>query len=381
MLLAAGLDASAERFDQRWYFDDPPLIVDGAFFPDYVKSELELGNVVVRSLDDDGETALASRTIDALLVVPPDFVDKLRRGEKPIVKILGRDGDETSKLAVKRLRGIVARWLKVMREIRFLRRGLPADFNEPVEIVVIPQESKPAAAKSVDELRDMLVKFFPFLLVMWTMAGALHPAIDLTAGEKERGTMETLLISPAERGEIVAGKFIAVWSFSYLSAFWNVLWMGGGALVLGSFLPIPIVSKTGLIWAALFAVPLAALFSAVAVGLGVFARSSKEGQYYLMPLFLMTLPLTLWSMTPGLKLTLPLSIVPVTGLSLMLQRLMSAAAEPVPLECWIGVIASLSACVGLSLWWAARQFKRESVLFREARRMSLGGWLRAMFGK
>jgi len=355
--------------------DDPPLIADGEFLPRYLKSEVELGGTIVKPLDGPGRDALNSRSVDALLVIPKDFLEKLRRGERPVVRILGREGDETSKLAVKRLGSIVARWQHKMREVRFARRGLPHDFDEPIE-VVDPQEAKPAAAKSVDELRDSLVKFFPFLLVMWTMAGGLHPAVDLTAGEKERGTMETLLISPAERSEIVAGKFVAVWFFSYASAFWNLLWMGGGAVVLGWFLPIPIVSLGGLAWGAVLAAPLAALFSAVAIGLGVFARSTKEGQYYLMPLFLLTLPLTLWSMAPGLKLSLPLSFVPVTGLSLLLQQLMSVAKEPVPPECWFGVVASLVICVSLSLWWASAQFRREGVLFREAERISVGAWLR-----
>jgi sodium transport system permease protein len=144
-------------------------------------------------------------------------------------------------------------------------------------------------------------------------------------------------------------------------------------------LPFPIVSLGGLAWAALFAAPLAALFSAIAIGLGVFARSSKEGQYYLLPLFLLVMPLCLWSMTPGLKPSLPLSVVPITGLTLLLQRLMSASAERVSVLFGAGVFVSLLTCMTLSLWWAASQFQRENVLFREAERLNLRGWLRALF--
>jgi sodium transport system permease protein len=374
--LAGGLLMA--EYDRR--LDDPPLIADGKFLPRYTRSEADIGAVVIKPLASSDEGALRARQVDAMLVVPDDFTAKLKRGEKPSVVILGREGDETSKLAVKRLGGIVSRWQHKFKEVRFARLGLPPDFDEPVG-VIDRQEDRPVAAKTADELRDMLVKFFPFLLVMWTMAGALHPAIDLTAGEKERGTMETLLISPAERGEIVAGKFIAVWLFTTIAAIWNLAWMGAGALVLGWFLPFPIVSYAGLAWASVFAAPLAALFSAVAIALGVFARSSKEGQHYLMPLFLIVLPLTLWSMTPGLKLSFLMSLVPITGLSLLLRQLMSVAGEPVALEYWLGVIGSLLVCVALGLWWAAAQFRREGVLFREAERLSLTGWLRAVFGR
>src|SRR5204862_3922129 len=107
---------------------------------------------------------------------------------------------------------------------RFARHGLPQDFDVPVE-VHDPLSDKPAEKKMFDELRDVLVKVIPFLLVMWMLTGAIYPAIDMTAGEKERGTMETLLISPAERTEIVIGKFLATTCFGFGTAMWNVLLM------------------------------------------------------------------------------------------------------------------------------------------------------------
>src|SRR6185295_775943 len=81
----------------------------------------------------------------------------------------------------------------------------------------------PASSRNI---LNTLVRIFPFMLVMWSLAGALYPAIDVCAGEKERGTMETLLISPAGRGEIVWGKFLTIWMFSAGTAFLNILSMG-----------------------------------------------------------------------------------------------------------------------------------------------------------
>ena len=104
---------------------------------------------------------------------------------------------------------------------------------------------------------------------------------------------------------------MAVFAFSYASAVWNLVWMAAGALLLCAFLPVPIVSFAGLAWAALLAVPLAALYSSLAIGLGAFARSTKEGQYYLLPLMVVTLPLCMFAMTPGLKLTPGLSAVSI----------------------------------------------------------------------
>jgi sodium transport system permease protein len=375
-LLAGG--ALAVEAERKW--DDPPLFVDGQFSRKYLKSDTVLGALEMRPLPSGDEGPLQSREVDAILVMPPDLMVSINRGDKPEVRILGREGDATSKLAVARVETIVGRWRERVKEVRFARRGLPADFDEPVKIID-PDAAKPAETRTADELRDVLVKFLPFLLVMWTMAGALHPAIDVTAGEKERGTMETLLICPAGRTEIVAGKFMAVWVFSYASALWNLLWMAAGALLLGAFLPSPILSFAGLGWAALLAVPLAALFSSLALGLGAFARSTKEGQYYLLPLMVLTLPLSMFALTPGLKLTPVLSAVPVSGLTLILQNLLAVSGEPVSVWSWLLGVGSLVACVALALAWAAWQFRRESVLFRGEEGPSMKAWWRAMSGR
>jgi sodium transport system permease protein len=375
-LLAGG--ALAVEAERRW--DDPPLLIDGQFAPRFMKSDRQPGILEVRLLPSADQAPLRAREVDAMVVIPSDLMASVDRGPRPEVRILGREGDETSKLAVARADTIVGRWRERLKEVRFARRGLPADFDQPVAIID-PDEAKPVETKTADELRDVLVKFLPFLLVMWTMAGALHPAIDLTAGEKERGTMETLLICPAGRTEIVAGKFLAVFVFSYASALWNLFWMAAGALLLGVLLPAPILSFAGLGWSALLAAPLAALFSSLAIGLGAFARSAKEAQYYLMPLMVLTLPLSMFALTPGLKLTPLLSAIPVSGLSLILQNLLAVSGEPVSIWSWLLGVGSLVVCVGLGLAWASWQFRREAVLFRGDDGPSLRGLWRILTGR
>jgi len=126
---------------------------------------------------------------------------------------------------------------------------------------------------------------------MWSLAGALYPAVDLCAGEKERGTMETLLITPAGREEIVLGKFLTIWLFSAASALLNLLSMGFTTWHFGQQLTSTSLPIAALSWCVVLSLPLSALFSAICLAIGAYARSSKEGQYYLMPLFLVTMPL------------------------------------------------------------------------------------------
>ena len=195
----------------------------------------------------------------------------------------------------------------------------------------------------------MLVKVIPFLLVMWMLTGAIYPAIDMTAGEKERGTMETLLISPAERTEIVAGKFLAVDGAGVrhggVERAADGRRGGGGAGVL----PVPAaVARPGWRRASLAALPLAMLFAAGCLTLGVFARSTKEGNYYMVPMFFVVLPLAYWSMTPGIELDAPTSWVPVTNALLLQQRLMAVRPDPFP---WQHVPAVVDLAGGVHRGW------------------------------
>jgi len=359
----------------------PPLLVNGKFPDKYLPTDdPESGGVlVVKLLPAADESLLASRQVDVLVVIDPDFAAKLERGERPAIRVLGREGEENSKLAVRRVTGVLRNWVAELKKARFARHGLPPDFDSPVQIQD-PQSAKSVEKKLADELRDVLVKVIPFLLVMWMLTGAIYPAIDMTAGEKERGTMETLLISPAERSEIVAGKFLAVTLLGFGTAIWNVLLMVVAVVLIQMFFPYSLLSLGGLLASVLTAIPLAMLFAAACITLGVFARSTKEGNYYMVPIFFIVLPLSYWSMTPGIELDAKMSWVPVTNALLLQQRLMAVRTDPFPWQHVPAVVLSLAACIGVALWAAVRQFQRESVLFREA---EAGGGKRgwSLFGR
>ena len=334
------------------------------------------GPVRVERLTDDPAEALRTRRVDALLVIPPNFAADLDAERKPTVTIQGREGDEKGKLAARRLAGIVHAWEGRVREVRFAKHSLPTDFDQ-VLTIDDPHGDKPKDKKAADELRDAFARVFPFILMMWLVAGAIQPAVDMTAGEKERGTMETLLISPAERSEIVFGKFLATTAFSFGSVVWNVIWLTAAALLTQEFLGHRIVNLFGMAGCVVLGLPLAMLFSAVCVALGVFAKSTKEGQYYLLPLILVTMPLAFWSMAPGAEIAPGNCWVPVAGAMLLQQRLLSVAGDPVPWEYFAPVLGSLAVWVGLALAFAVHQFRREAVLFRES--APAGGGLRSLW--
>jgi sodium transport system permease protein len=322
-----------------------------------------------------------------LLVVPPGFQGRLERGTTPAFVYLVTGEKESSRLVGQRVKDVLGRWKEELKKVRLARAGLPDSFDEPFKVT-----DPEARSRQADEegLFGLMVRIFPFILVLWSLAGALYPAVDLCAGEKERGTMETLLISPASREEIVFGKFLTIWVVSAatallnllsmgltLSGGWVVRWLGGSAT---TQLPNHLTTWGALFWGLLLLLPLSAFFSAVCLAVGAYARSSKEGQYYLMPLFLVTMPLIFLTLAPGVELNPFYSMVPVTGVALLLQRLMGASGPDGSVWLYfVPVLAPMVIYSWLALRWAIYQFNREEVLFREAERLDLGLWLRHLW--
>jgi sodium transport system permease protein len=321
---------------------------------------------------------LERREVDALLVVPADFADRLAKGERPEVEVVARKADERSRLASNRVQAALERWNRRLAQVRLLRHHLPADYGEAFT-VRDPDLGKEPLKQAAERLLEALVRIFPFLLVMWSLTGALYPAVDLCAGEKERGTMETLLISPASREEIVYGKFLTIWVFSGSTALLNLLSMAATTMVFGRQLPVALVRPGAVAWCVLLVLPLSAFFSALCLAVGAYARSTKEGQYYLMPLFLITMPLIFLTLAPGVTLNAFYAMVPVTGVALLLQELLRGCDLKQSALYFGPVLAPMILYGWLALRWAVSQFQREEVLFREAERLDVGLWLRRLF--
>ena len=231
-------------------------------------------------------------------------------------------------------------------------------------------------ADALQRKAAMWSKILPFVLLIWALTGAFYPAIDLCAGEKERGTLETLLSSPAERLEIVWGKLLTVMLFSMFTAVLNLASMAlTGSLILSHLPDFGPPPAAAILWLLVALVPVSALFSALCLALAAFARSTKEGQYYLMPLVLATMPLTILPMAPGVELNLGNSLIPVTGVVLLLRAMLEgnylAALPYVPL-----VVGVTLCCCWLAIRWATNQFNTESVLFRESERWDVGTWIK-----
>jgi len=358
-------------------------------------------NQIEGQLHDLGETLgqmFTASDIQVLIIIPPDFkqnLEKLRaelagRGaadrspvplDYPRPLIVQNSADEKSVIAHSRVSDVMRAWERALLRGYLRDSGLPEHLPTPVNPMAIDL----AAADQMSA--NVWSKLFPALLVIMALTGAFYPAVDLGAGEKERGTMETLLICPATRTEIVLGKFLTVMLFSASTALLNLSSLGFTGKYMASLAATgPMAARFGdlalppigsLIWVLVMLIPLASLFSALCLAFATFARSSKEGQYYLTPLLMVTMGLTVFCSSPAVDIEPFYSVIPVMGPALLLKGLLKATGPATDL--YLYAIPVLLTSIGYSLvalWWAIDQFGREEVLFREAERFDLRLWFK-----
>jgi sodium transport system permease protein len=386
----------------------PPLIEEKKFSSqvcgDHESSLLSLEFLAneqpsLEAVQQQAQADLQSGKYDAVMFIPVDFSERLtafqqelkaRAKERstpmeqfqatiPQPIIFKNTASDRSRMAFLRLDAVLENWRSLIARENLAETSVPWAATKPFEVV------QTDVAESGRRRAAVWSKILPFVLLVWALTGAFYPAVDVCAGEKERGTLETLLCSPALRTEIVWGKLLTVMTFSMATALLNLLGMGTTGLLIVrqmeqlqaagadfQFGPPPWYS---LLWLLVALPPMSALFSALSLAIAAFARSSKEGQYYLMPLLMVMLPLMTLSTLPSAQLDLGSSMVPVTGLMLLLRSLMEGQVWD-SLRFSVPVIVVTALCCWLAIRWAVDQFNRESVLFRENEQWGIGLWLK-----
>lgn len=385
--------------------EDPPLFEGSRFHPSLFSGSREADLLEVsfaREEPGEGRTPppadpeerrqwarrqLEEGGFDAGVVFPADFSVRLARVRQmaslrpaaeesaakpepvPSPEIVLNSSKAKAEITAAWLRDVLRGWSDRIGDATLQASGVPVEAARPFtpSVEETPQDKHRRSSR-------MWAQLFPIMMVLWAMTGAFYPAVDLCAGEKERGTLETLLSSPAKRIEIVVGKLLTIMLFSMATSVLNLLSVAATGLAVVRVMPdVGPPPWQAWIWLPVALIPVAALFSALCLALAAFARSTKEGQYYLMPLLLITMPLVLATLSPSLELTVGNAIIPVTGLCLFLRTLLEGQ-KATALTMLAPVAAVTVACCYLAIRWAVEQFNSESVLFREGERLDLILW-------
>lgn len=300
----------------------------------------------------------------------------------PAIYLFLNTSSDRSRVAAERFLTAANHWKNAVRDESLRKANLSTRLVEPFvlrSMDIADGQGRRAAAWS---------RILPMLLMIWSLTGAFYPAVDLCAGEKERGTLETLLSCPASRSDIAIGKLLTVMIFSFATCVLNFMSLGitsffviSGNATNGGFGPLAgmeLPPTQSLVWLLVATIPTAALFSALSLAAAAFARSSKEGQYYLVPLIMICLPLMAIPMFPATSLELGTSLIPVTGLMLLLRSLIEGQVNLVLQYCGPVCLVTLAGC-WLAVRWVVIQFNSETVLFRASERFSLRRWLSRAF--
>jgi sodium transport system permease protein len=338
--------------------DDSPAVVAGL---------RKLEKIEVVPTTDNWKEAIINKEIRAAVEIPPGFQADVSQQRSDTVTIYNYKGEMKSEFATDKVEKYLKDYRDGVVKERLAAKNLSDAVLKPFEVkqenVAPPEKVSGAAFGGI----------IGYMVILLCMTGGMYPAMDLTAGEKERGTMETILSSPISRMHLVLGKFFLVLTAALATAALSVLSMGISFNVLSKYTSkagasesnaAELVLHLGLktvLSVFLMALPVAVLFSAVLMTIALFAKTYKEAQSYLTPMTFVVIIPAIAAMLPGVELTPKLSLIPILNVSLLCKELVAGTYH------WnFIVLIFFSTCLyaAIALFLAVKMFQRESVLFR-----------------
>jgi sodium transport system permease protein len=343
------------------------MLRGGEDSPDVVRGLKKLDKIEIVPETPNWKDQIINKEVRAAVEIPSGFQADVAQQKQDTVNIYDYEGELKSEFASDKVEKYLKDYSDTVVKDRLAAKNLPVGVLKPFELkrenVAPPEKVSGAAFGGI----------IGYMVILLCMTGAMYPAMDLTAGEKERGTMETILSSPISRTHLVLGKFFLILTAALGTAALSVLSMGvsfsvlshytgqtaGGRSAAAGFL-LHLGPKT-VISVFIMALPIAVLFSSVLMTIALFAKTYKEAQSYLTPMTFIVIIPAIASMLPGVELTAKLALIPILSTSLLCKELVAGTYH------WnlIAIIFS-STCVyaAVALFIAIKMFQRESVLFR-----------------
>lgn len=310
---------------------------------------------------ENAMSLLQDKQVRAVLEFPIE--SELDSTEIPLFKLHSDFTDDRSRVAQKKLK-------KVMDELKL---SLAAEKLEQMNLpktVVNPFKYVSENIASDEQMAGLfLAVLLPYMLIILTLTGGMYPAMDLTAGEKERSTLETLLVTPASRAEIVLGKYLTILTSSLVTALVSLSSM---AIVFSYGLGViaPELANEGsglsinislLLLALAMIIPLAMLFASLLLMVGISAKSIREAQSYMSPLIMVAILPAMMTMLPGASLSNEQMWIPIVNVSLVMKDILTNQINPSQI---LNVLVSNFIYAGIAMVITVKVFEREGVLFK-----------------
>lgn len=315
--------------------------------PDPTTAENDREDILAR----EAREALFRRQADAVLVLWPGLDAALAADRMGRASIYFDSVNQNSTLARQRLSRALDAYRREIVVRRQRARGLDEGFSTALQADarnVAPRQRRTGQA---------LGTFLPFFLIVMSLLGGFYPAIDMTAGEKERGTMQTLLCAPIGSAEIITGKFLAVWTIALIAALANVVSL---AATMTRILPGGVtIGPPAYLLTFVMLVPVTFIVTAVFLAGAAMAKDFKDGQNFLTPIYmLLALPAGV-TMLPGIQLNAWTAFVPVINIALLIKALLLGEA---PIDLTFLTLVSSVTYAALAVTFAAKVFQHEQLL-------------------
>jgi sodium transport system permease protein len=350
--LILGTSSMAEKRTRTQLESTLQLPVIGAQHAPNLVQYLNSQNIEAQPAPQDPDADVRAQTYDAVLRIPEDFAEHWRDSRSARVELIYDSSRRDSQIPVARIRGAIERYSRTLGVLRIMERGVSPEVGQPVRVAqrdVATPESK----------RGMLLAFLPYLLILSGFLGGAYLVIDVTAGERERQSLEPLLATPASRASIMSGKILAGIIFGMigllliLAAFKISFSVAPGPMrLINLSLPIMLQLMSVLLPMVLIGTTLLTLIAAS-------VRSVKEAQSYMSILMLAPMVPTIILMVNPVKNQLWMFTVPFLAQNQMIMKVLrQEVSSALEWATYFGAGLGL----GLLLWLiAARLYHREKL--------------------
>ena len=311
---------------------------------------------------DSIDALLLHDGLDAVVIFARDFDAQVAQLHSGTVQLFFKSSEDFD-MAKRRLTSLVNRFEKLLIAERFKKMNLGQNIMEAVHI----EEHDSASIK--EKVGKTIGGFIPYLFVIFCFMGSMYPAIDLAAGEKERGTIETLLTAPVSRFQILIGKFAVVVLTGVLSAAVSMVGLYVAVRQASDMPPdmleavLGILDAQSILLVLSLLLPLTIFFAAFLLSLSLFAKSYKEAQSLISPLTIVVILPVAIGMLPGVTLDAQTALIPVLNVSLATKEIIAGTIKPGLLA---EVYLSLFTLAAVSLYGCKKWFEREETIFRGA---------------
>ena len=342
--------------------------------PDLMLKLKEIETFELKTLEGDlgdeqvAKTAIKDGKVDFILQIPSNYGnDVLTSGQITLNLVLN---DAKVNKARSRLVEVTDIIEDANQRAAFDSLGVNETMQEALINPILVE--KVNVADEREQAGSVLGGMIPYIMFLLCLQGAMLPAADIGAGEKERGTLETLLLSPVNRRSIVLAKFATIGTAGVLTAMITVFSIALWGLVALQFVPegkgltflsefMASIDWIDFVLIFLMLVPVVAIFASILLAMSIYARSFKEAQGYMSPLVIFSFIPVIIALVPGIELKGIWPWIPLTNVALAIKELVKGTMDYVQL---VAIFGSTVLLAGLLLSFCVYWFNQEKVLFR-----------------